>query len=583
MELATTNDNSGARPEQDQALVPGAGQEPATTDDTEAIEVNPVLRTWRGLSWGRRIGLMALVAMVVAIGVAMLLWAQAPEYKPLFLDLSEDQAGEILEALDRLQADYRIDRRRGTILVPAEAVHELRLRLAAQGLPRNDDQGFEILEKDPGFGVSRNLEKARFQHALEGELARSIMTLEGVKAARVHLALPKESVFVRQRRPPSASVLLQLAPGHEVTHSQVKAIVHLVASAVPRLEPKRVTVVDQYGHLLNDRDLNPDELSLTDKQFEYKKKVETYLLERIETLLTPLVGRDALRAQVAADIDFTRVERTEESYNPDLPALRSEEQEEKQERYDAVQGVPGALTNQPPAAGTAPEVAKNAEGKAEERPVEVQKRLVRNYELDRTVSHVQQPTGEIRRITVAVAVDNLRLVQEDGSVVTRPYTQEELNNLTALVKQAVGYDASRGDRVTVTNVAFHGNDDIAPPPLPLWQQPWVWTAAKYLIALLVVLILVFAVLRPLLKALFPPPPEPETETKEGDGDEETEAGQEEDEEQRLSLEEESEELLMLEGPQSYEKRLAFVRRLIEEDPDRVVQVIKNWVAEDAGN
>ncbi len=581
MELAPTDDNPQGQPGQDQSLVPGASQELATTDSAEAIEVNPVLRTWREMSWNRRIALMALVAMVAAIGVAMLLWAQAPEYKPLFIDLSENQAGEILEALDRLQADYRIDRRRGTILVPADQVHELRLRLAAQGLPRNDEQGFEILEKDPGFGVSRSLEKARFQRALEGELARSIMTLEGVKAARVHLALPKESVFVRQRKPPSASVLLQLAPGHEVTHAQVKAVVHLVAAAVPRLDPKRVTVVDQYGHLLNDKDLNPDELSLTDKQFEYKKKVETYLLERIETLLTPLVGRDALRAQVAADIDFTRVERTEELYNPDLPALRSEQQEEKQERYDAVQGVPGALTNQPPAAGTAPEVAKGGDGKTEEHPLEVQKKLIRNYELDRTVSHVQQPTGEIRRITVAVAVDNLHLVQPDGSVVSRPYTQEELNNLTALVKQAVGFDASRGDRVTVTNVAFHGDNEIAMTPLPLWQQPWVWTAAKYLLALLVVLILVFAVLRPLMKALFPPPPEPEAVEEDETG--EGESGEGAENEEPLSLEEQSEELLMLEGPQSYEKRLAFVRRLIEEDPDRVVQVIKNWVAEDAAN
>ena len=590
MELAQTGDSNVPDSPQEQALTPAEGRDLAPADAEAApAEVNPVIRTWRELSWGRRIGLLSVLALVFALGVAVLLWARQPEYKPLYLDLDETQAGEILEALDRLQADYRIDRRRGTILVPAGEVHELRLRLAAQGLPHRDEGGFEILEKDPGFGVSRALERARFQHALESEIARSIMTLDGVKAARVHLALPKESVFVRQRKPPSASVLLELAPHHDIGPEQIKAIVHLVSSSVPRLAPQRVTVVDQYGHLLNSPEKKKDDLSLPEKQFEYKKKVEDHLLERLETLLIPLVGRDAVRAQVSADIDFTAVERTEELFNPDLPALRSEQRERKSERYEAVQGVPGALTNQPPAAGTSPEVAKGSGQGEEKPPLEVENKLVRNYELDRTVSHVQQAVGEIRRLTVAVAVDNIPVPQPDGSVVYRPYTQEELNSLTALVKQAVGYDASRGDQVTVTNIAFHGNAEIAPPPLPLWQQPWVWQLGKYLIALMVILVLVFGVLRPALRA-FLPPPETEPEAEEG-GEEgaaaaeagEGAAGAVGEDGEPLSLEEESEALLLLEGPQSYEKRLEFVRRLIDEDPDRVVQVIKNWIAEDGGN
>lgn len=542
-------------------------------------QVNAWLETWRELSWERRLGVLFIIALGLALGIAVMLWAQTPEYKPLFLDLSESQAGEILSALDKLKADYKIDRKSGAILVPAEAVYELRLRLAALGYPKQNESGYEILEKEPGFGTSQALEQARYQHALEGEIARSIITLEGVKAARVHLALPKESVFVRQRKPPSASVVLQLMPGYEIRREQVQAIVHLVASSVPKLAPDKVTVVDQYGHLLNSVGQDRDELSLTDKQFEYKKKVEDHLVERIETLLVPLVGRDALRTQVAADIDFTAVERTEELYNPDLPALRSEQQEQKESRQEVAQGVPGALTNQPPAAGTAPEVANNKEANGNSTPVEAHKKLVRNYELDRTISHIRQASGGIRRLTVAVAVDYLKLPQPDGTVITRPYTQEELNNLIALVKQAVGYDASRGDQVTVTNVAFRGNEEIALPEFPIWQQAWVWNLGRQLGALLVVLVLIFAVFRPLLRALLPKAQEPVAEVAMIPS-EASVAAEMEAQSEPLSLEQESEELLKLTGPQSYEKRLEFVHRLIDQDPDRVAQVIKNWILED---
>ena len=584
MELATT-DNGDETPEQ--ALATTESRDLVSSETAPAAQIHPVIHTWREMGWGRRVGLMSVLAMTIALAVAVILWASAPEYKPLFLDLNDAQAGEIVTALDRMQADYKIDKRHGTILVPADQVHELRLHLAAQGLPRQDENGYEILEKDPGFGTSRALEKARFQHALEGEIARSIMALEGVKAARVHLALPKQSVFVRQRKPPSASVLLQLAPGYEIDLRQVRAIVHLVSSSVPRLEPERVTVVDQYGHLLTDREQDTDEMSLTDKQFEYKRKVEDHLVGRIETLLIPLVGREGLRAQVAADIDFTAVERTEELYNPDLPALRSEQEEQKTERGANAMGVPGALTNQPPAAGTAPQVANGAGTGGTEQVVETQKKRVRNYELDHTINHIRQANGVVRRLTVAVAVDNVKVTQQDGSQVSRPYTQEELNSLTALVKQAVGFDASRGDRVTVTNVAFHGGGELSMPPVPLWRQPWVWYAGKLLVAILVVLALIFAVLRPMVRSLFPPPQPPaaDVDTDESGAAEQEEAQEdeaaEEAEEETLSLEQQSEELLMLEGPQSYEKRLEFVRRLIEDDPDRVVQVIKNWVEEDA--
>ncbi len=586
MELAETQNNPEA--ESNTQLVPADNQaltEAASQAEEQAPEIQ-VLTVWQEMSWGKRFGILTALAFVLALGVAVMLWANAPEYKPLFLDLGESQAGQVLDALDKLKADYKIDSRRGSILVPADEVHELRLRLAAQGLPKKEENGYEILDKDAGFGTSRTMEKARFQRALEGEIARSVMTLEGVKAARVHLAQPKQSVFVRQRKPPSASVLVQLKPGHELSPGQVKAIVHLVASSVPRLEPERVTVVDQLGHLLNSPDKENGDQSLTDKQFEYKKRVEDSLVQRIEALLGPLTGPESLRAQVSADIDFTAVERTEELYNPDLPALRSEQQEERNESLERAQGVPGALTNQPPAAGKAPETAISDSGEEGSSPTQTQKKIIRNYELDRTLNHIRQSVGDIKRLTVAVAVDNIDVVQEDGSVISRPYTPEELNDLTALVKQAVGYDATRGDRVTVTNIAFRGVQEISIPPLPLWQQAWVWRLGKQLAALLVVLLLIFVILRPLVRSLMPPkPPELESgEEQDGGEGEGIDAGEAVGEDgEPLSLEQQSEELLMLDGPQSYEKRLAFVRKMIEDEPDRVVQVIKNWIGEDASH
>ncbi len=586
MELAETQNNPET--ESNTQLVPTANQALAEAEsqaEEQSSEIQ-VLTVWQEMSWGKRFGILTALVFVLALGVAVMLWANAPDYKPLFLDLSESQAGQVLDALDKLKADYKIDSRRGSILVPVDEVHELRLRLAAQGLPKKEENGYEILDKDAGFGASRTMERARFQRALEGEIARSVMTLEGVKAARVHLAQPKQSVFVRQRKPPSASVLVQLKPGYELSPGQVKAIVHLVASSVPRLEPERVTVVDQLGHLLNSPDKENGDQSLTDKQFEYKKRVEDSLVQRIEALLGPLTGPESLRAQVSADIDFTAVERTEELYNPDLPALRSEQQEERNESLERAQGVPGALTNQPPAAGKAPETAISDSGEGGGSPTQTQKKIIRNYELDRTLNHIRQSVGDIKRLTVAVAVDNIDVVQEDGSVVSRPYTPEELNDLTALVKQAVGYDATRGDRVTVTNIAFRGVQEISIPPLPLWRQAWVWSLGKQIAALLVVLLLIFVILRPLVRSLMPPKP-PELESGEeqdggeGEGIDTDEAVGEDGE--PLSLEQQSEELLMLDGPQSYEKRLAFVRKMIEDEPDRVVQVIKNWIGEDASH
>jgi len=558
----------------------------------------PILRGFAQLPRGRQISLIVAVALAVAIGVAVLLWSQKTEYHQLFASIPEREAGEIVEALKKLNADYELDPATGAIRVPAERVHELRLKLASQGLPKEGGTGFEILDRESSFGASQMMETARYQRALEGEIARSIMTIRNVKSARVHLAIPKESVFVRQAKKPSGSVVVDLNSGHSLEAGQVEAIVHLVAASVPQLEPGQVTVIDQRGHLLNSRD-NANELYMTSKQFDYRKQVEDHLIERIENILSPVVGRDGLRTQVSAEIDFTVTERTQELFNPDQPALRSEQTREEQDRQSvAAQGVPGALSNQPPPAGVAPELAggqqpQSIPGGAQsgqtaqagqsspqaQEPLNASKSATRNYELDKTISHSRLGTGDVRRLSVAVVVDNQRVAQPDGSVAMQPFSDEDLTRFSNLVKEAVGYDAARGDRVTVTNAAFRVEESL--PIAEFWEQPWFWPMLKQVGVGFVIVLLVFGVLRPAVKGLIGSAEEQAVAQGAGVG----EGVNQESAPAELGVTRNAEllalgsgeELIMLEAPQSYEKRLEFAQRAIDQDPKRVAQLIKTWM------
>jgi flagellar M-ring protein FliF len=553
-------------------LVPG-GQAAVVQSEKSS----PVLRAWMQMPRSRQIGLLAAIAFSLAAAVAVLLWANKTEYARLFSNLEEKEAGEIVEALQKLNIEHQIDPTTGAVLVPAGQVHAVRLKLAGMGLPRESGAGFEILEKQSDFGASQMMEGARYQRALEGEIARSIATIRNVKSARVHLALPKESVFVRHPRKPSASVIVELHSGRGLEPGQVEAIVHLVASSVPQLEPGQVTVVDQRGHLLNAKD-NGGELYLNAKQFDYKKQVEEHLIERIENILSPVVGRDGIRTQVSAEIDFTVTERTQEVYNPDLPALRSEQTSEEQSKGSAVQGVPGALSNQPPPAGIAPETIGTAPndqaGQKPEPPLSTSKSATRNYELDKTISHSRLATGVIRRITAAVVVDYQHVPQGDHGITLQPYSEEDLTRFADLVKEAVGYDAARGDRVTVTNAAFRTETESL-QAAPVWEQDWFWPLVKQAGAALVVLALVLGVLRPAVKGLIG-----RGESAAADGNETAESSAQDGavvEPRQIPKESEDEELLMLEAPESHEKRVAFAQRAVDQDPKRVAQVIKNWM------
>jgi flagellar M-ring protein FliF len=562
---------------------------------TNADKMHPALKSLSKMPVARQLGLMLGLALSVALGVAVVLWSQAPSYDLLFSGVAEKDSAEILDALTKLDVDYKVETGSGAIMVPADNVRELKLKLAAQGLPRSTSLGYELLDKDNGFGASKNVEQMRFQRALEGEIALTIQTIQNVKSAKVLLAIPVQSVFVRERKKPSASVVVELYQGRTLEKEQIESIIHLVASSVPLMEAGQVTVVDQKGRLLNSKEGGED-MSLSSKQFEYKKNIEEHLRERIENILTPLVGGDGMRAQISADVDFTVTEKTQEMFNPDLPALRSEQTQEENNSLSKVQGVPGSLSNQPPPTGTAPEVASGQEKQAAAESGSSNKTATRNYELDKTITHTRLATGALRRLSVAVVVDDKKVVQADGKATLAAYSQEDLNQLRDLVKQAVGYDNSRGDQVTVTNVAFRLPDALEEVPAePFWQQAWFAGAMKQLAAVAVVLLLIMGVLRPGLRTLIAKEEQLEA-LEQAKAIAEASGGMVRFDETgkpvavAVSVDEETgevrtittgvEDLLLLEAPQSYEKRLEYVQKLIDEDPKLVAQVIKTWLKDD---
>lgn len=552
---------------------------------------HPLVKNLMKLSPARQIGLVAALAVSIALAVAVVLWAQEPHYDLLFAGVAEKDAAEILEALNKMEAHYKVDTGTGAIMVPSGDVRELKLKLAAQGLPRSASLGYELLDKDTGFGTSKSVEAMRFQRALEGEIALTIQTIQNVKSAKVLLALPVQSVFVRERKKPSASVIVELYQGRSLEKEQIESIVHLVASSVPLMEAGQVTVVDHKGRLLNSKS-SPEDLSLTSKQFEYKKDIEEHLRQRIENILTPLVGAEGMRAQISADVDFTVTEKTQEMFNPDLPALRSEQTQEDQNSMTRPQGVPGALSNQPPPTGVAPEVASGQEKSAESGTASTSKSATRNYELDKTITHTRLATGGLHRLSVAVVVDDKRAMV-DGNLSQQPFSQEELNQMRELVKQAVGYDLSRGDQVTVTNVAFKAPETIEAVSEPIWEKPWFMDAMKLLIAVIVILLLILKVLRPVFATLIGKDEKEEqlraleeahrlAEEMGGvvrfdENGKPMAVKVDEDTGEVLGLTSATEDLLLLEAPQSYEKRLEYVQKLIDEDAKLVAQVVKTWL------
>jgi flagellar M-ring protein FliF len=543
----------------------------------------------------KQVGLMVGLAASIALAVAVVLWAQSPNYSLLFANLSPQDLTSVTQSLDDAGVPYRLEHGSSAILVPASRVHDLRLKLAAKGLPETPESGFDLLEKDTGFGTSRFLEKARYQRALEGELAKSIQSLSVVESARVHLALPKESVFVRDRARPSASVLVRLRAGGNLSDTQVAGIVHLLAASVPKLEPEAVTVVDQRGRLLSD-DSN-DELALSSDQFEYNRRIEEEYRRRITEMLAPIVGASGVRAEVTADLDFTIVEQTRESYQPEQSVVRSEQIREQQNINGEPGGIPGALTNQPPRGGSLSTNDTEA-GTSQSSSKEV----VRNYEVDRTISHSRFAPGRVKRLSVAVMLDYRKKIGDDGQLSQTPLDEAEIARLTELVKQAVGFDASRNDSINVINMPFQADGLMEPgEELPLWQQPWLWELAKPVLGALFVLFLALGVLRPTLKNLaqsghiieseanahrlpaveggeavagLPMPEDNLSLSSDGTMLAEAVEGEEGMAEEESAGEEEAV------SPDRISLNIEAARSLVQQDPKRVARMVKTWVMAD---
>ena len=529
----------------------------------------------------RQLGVLLGFAAVAALGVALVLWSWTPSYGVLFGSLGDKEVAEIATVLDQRGINYRLDSRTGALMVPTSRVHEVRLQLAAEGLPRSTGQGLEILQQKQEFGTSQFMESARYQHALEMELARSITSIGSVQTARVHLALPKQSVFVRQRQEPTASVLVRLHRGRILEEGQVAAISHLVASSIPNLEPERVTVVDESGRLLSARQRDTH-LALNQGQFEYVRNLENSYIGRIEDILMPLVGREGVRAQVAAEVDFSVTEQTSETFNPDLPALRSQEISEEQSLANALQGVPGALVNQPPGQGLAPEVAVGPDGEPlAQQPTSSRRHSTSNFELDRTISHTRMGGGQLRRLSIAVVVRDRSELNEEGERVSVPRPPEEMERLTALVRDAVGYNPLRGDSVNVISAPFAGVEVLEDlPPEPFWERGWVLDLGKVLGALILGMLLIFVVLRPMMRNLSTPKAGDEESVAAG-ADALPALGSDSLGEDRLSLgHDKPEGLVKLPTPGAYEENIEMVRDVVKQDPKLVAQVMRNWISED---
>jgi len=439
---------------------------------------------------------MGAAAAVVALLVVSALWLRDPAYKVLFSNLEDRDGGAIVAALAQMNVPYQFSDNGTAILVPADKVHATRLQLAEQGLPRTGQAGFELFE-NTRFGASQFSEQVTYQRSLEGELGNSIEALHAVQKARVHLAIPRETLFVRERRHPSASVLLTLYPGRALNQSQVAAITWLVSSSVPGLSVENVSVVDQTGRLLTASDAQ----TAADQLYRnLTQTVEQQAVDRIMTLLTPLLGASNVRAQVSAQMDFSQLDQTSEVYrpnqNPGEAAVRSQQTSESRQRDMNAQGVPGALSNQPPADPVAPIDAPAAVANADaQQAVNARRDSTTNYEVDRTISHVKTPVGRVQRLSAAVVVN----YRTDDKEEPQALSDEEMQKIQELVRQAMGFDAQRGDTLSVVNSPF-GDHALA---LPWWKDPevrdLVLTLLKYVLLALALWMLWQKTLRPVLR------------------------------------------------------------------------------------
>jgi len=541
--------------------------------------VNPF--AWLTRTPGMRQLLMLVgLAASISIGVTAAFWMRDPGYTVLFSNISAKESSEVVSILSSTAIPFQLDERTGAVKVPAADVHKARLKLAEQGLPKSSGFGLEIMQGGNGFSTSQFMEGARYHHALETELGRTISSLQPVQSARVHLAVPKSSLFIGKKQHASASVLLQLYAGRTLTDSQVAAIVHMVGSSIPDLDPSQVTVVDQTGRLLSSPD-DASELGLSARQLDYVRRVEDGYVARIENLLVPMLGAGRVRTTVTAQLDFTQREETQELYDPETIVRSEQVAEDRASGTGLNGGIPGALSNQPPppaamtapaaapAAGPAPVQTADAVNAAAavtvaQAPSNESVRRTRNFEMDRTMSHTKQATGSVQRLSVAVLIDEKKVTAEDGTVTSVKATPEELESMTKLVRDAVGFDEARGDSVNVSSMPFYESPPVEDAEEPgLLQSPTVQAFGKQGLAGILILAIAVVLIRPLLRALGGAAPAAGSAGNlayAGGGGANPAA------EPR--------------APLSYDDKISVARQLADKNPERVAQIVRSWVQSD---
>jgi flagellar M-ring protein FliF len=486
-------------------------------DIIDAKPINPTLeQRWTRMDKSAKTRLIAGVVVLIAVGIVALVMGRQPDWRVLYANLPEKDGGAIIAQLTTMNVPYKYTEGGGAILVPADKVHDSRLKLASLGLPKGSVAGFEQMDASR-FGMTQFQERLSFQRGLEGELTRSIQALSSVQTARVHLALPNQNGFFREQQKPSASVLVSLHPGRTLDRTQLAGIVHLVASSVPELNPAAVSVLDDSGKLLSTPADGMGAANGADaQQLAYVQHIEALYTRRILDILEPVVGRNNVKAQVTAEVDFSQTEQTSEQHRPnqtqEAGVIRSQQVVETNTGTPSQpSGVPGAATNQPPAPTTAPinspaqtlQASGGAQGSTNTR-----KESITNYEVDKTIKVVKAGTGVVKRLSAAVVLNNLTTTDEKGKTTTVPLNEQQIQKMTALVRETIGYSQDRGDSVNLMNAPFT-KELVVEPDVPIWKDPQVQdlarSAAWPLTALLAGILVLFGMIRPAIRALNPPP------------------------------------------------------------------------------
>ena len=546
------------------------------SDDSGAEQKSGFMDTIGSTDMVRQITLIIALVICVAIAVFILIWAQEPDYRPL-ARMETQELIETLDYLDQAQIDYRLEG--NTVYVSSEQYQRIKLGMTRQGITQGDGAGVDIIMQDMGFGVSQRVEKVRLKHAREVQIANTIEEMTAVARAKVLLALPKANVFARREKKASATVVVTTRRGSMISSGEVNSIVDIVASAVQGLEPDRVTVTNSNGRLLNSGSQGA-ESARSRKEYELEQKRESSYIEKIDSILIPVLGLGNYTAQADVTMDFTSLEQTQRSYNPDLPAIRSEMTVENSSIGGAIAGIPGALTNQPPLDSNIPENASTSS--TQQTPGRNHKEETRNYELDTTVSHTKQQVGMIRRLSVSVALDYVTSTAEDGTESIAPRAQAELLDIRRLLQGGIGFDVTRGDSLEVVSIPFNREGEVPLVDIPFWEDPKFLPLLKLGGGIFIIALLILVVVRPMVRKLINPD---DMKADELDADEGLDLG---DETISLLAEEFDESQVgfaadgtfMLPDLHKDEDVLKAVRALVANEPELSSQVVKNWMMQD---